>query len=88
MVDQVFFSGCLHGNERVGPSAVLEAAILMVTAAVCHTDASVVVSRQAEGVSRTAAGALTLDRVSFVHPYTCSSMISCSINGSGSFGRP
>lgn len=35
---QVFFSGCLHGNEQVGPTAIMEAARLMVLSAVCHAD--------------------------------------------------
>lgn len=37
---QVFFSGCLHGDEQVGPTAVLETAKLMVYAAVCQADAT------------------------------------------------
>lgn len=35
---QVFFSGCLHGDEQVGPTAVVEAAKLMVYGAVCDAD--------------------------------------------------
>lgn len=37
---QVFFSGALHGNERVGPTAVMEAAKLMVFGAKCYLDSS------------------------------------------------
>lgn len=37
---QVFFSGCLHGDEQVGPTAVMEAAKLMVYAAVCDADSA------------------------------------------------
>lgn len=37
---EVFFSGCLHGNERVGPTAVIEAAWLLVKAAKCVADAT------------------------------------------------
>ncbi|CAN0293967.1 unnamed protein product, partial [Ectocarpus fasciculatus] len=37
---QVFFSGCLHGDEQVGPTAVVEVAKLMVYAAVCHADST------------------------------------------------
>lgn len=37
---QVFLSGCLHGDEQVGPTAVMEAAKLMVYAAVCDADSS------------------------------------------------
>ncbi|CAM9561745.1 unnamed protein product, partial [Hapterophycus canaliculatus] len=37
---EVFFSGCLHGDEQVGPTAVVEAARLMIFAAVCHADAN------------------------------------------------
>jgi hypothetical protein len=33
---EVFWSGCLHGNERVGPTAVMEAAILLLEAAQCE----------------------------------------------------
>ena len=32
---EVFLSGCLHGNERVGPSSVTEAASLLLEAAAC-----------------------------------------------------
>ncbi|CAM9916764.1 unnamed protein product [Scytosiphon promiscuus] len=37
---EVFLSGCLHGDEQVGPTAVMEAAELMIYGAVCHADAS------------------------------------------------
>ncbi|CAN0079464.1 unnamed protein product [Ascophyllum nodosum] len=37
---EVFLSGCLHGDEQVGPNAVLEAAKIMVYAAVCQADGS------------------------------------------------
>lgn len=37
---QVFFSGCLHGDEQVGPTAVMETAKLMVYAAMCHADST------------------------------------------------
>ncbi|CAM9333225.1 unnamed protein product [Ectocarpus sp. 4 AP-2014] len=37
---EVFFSGCLHGDEQVGPTAVVEMAKLMVFAAVCHVDST------------------------------------------------
>jgi hypothetical protein len=33
---EVFLSGCLHGNERIGPTAVTETAILLVEAAACE----------------------------------------------------
>ena len=33
---EVFWSGCLHGNERVGPTAVMEAAILLLESAQCE----------------------------------------------------
>lgn len=33
---EVFWSGCLHGNERVGPTAVMEAANLLLQAASCE----------------------------------------------------
>ena len=39
-LSQVFLSGCLHGDEQVGPNAVLEAAKIMVYAAVCQADGS------------------------------------------------
>lgn len=38
MLRQVFFSGCLHGDEQVGPTAVVETAKLMVYAAMCQAD--------------------------------------------------
>lgn len=34
----MFFSGCLHGDEQVGPTAVVETAKLMVYAAMCQAD--------------------------------------------------
>ena len=33
---EVFWSGCLHGNERVGPTSVMEAASLLLEAASCE----------------------------------------------------
>lgn len=33
---EVFWSGCLHGNERVGPTAVMEATALLLEAAHCE----------------------------------------------------
>jgi hypothetical protein len=33
---EVFWSGCLHGNERVGPTSVMEAAALLLEAAHCE----------------------------------------------------
>jgi hypothetical protein len=33
---EVFWSGSLHGNERVGPTAVMEAAFLLLEAATCE----------------------------------------------------
>jgi hypothetical protein len=33
---EVFWSGCLHGNERVGPTSVMEAATLLLEAAHCE----------------------------------------------------
>ena len=33
---EVFWSGCLHGNERVGPTAVMEAMTLLLEAATCE----------------------------------------------------
>jgi hypothetical protein len=33
---EVFWSGCLHGNERVGPTAVIEAAALLLESATCE----------------------------------------------------
>lgn len=33
---EVLWSGCLHGNERVGPTAVMEAAALLLEAAQCE----------------------------------------------------
>mmetsp|Transcript_7545 Transcript_7545/g.22036 ORF Transcript_7545/g.22036 Transcript_7545/m.22036 type:complete len:786 (-) Transcript_7545:2991-5348(-) len=33
---EVFLSGCLHGNERVGPSSVMEASALLLEAAHCE----------------------------------------------------
>ncbi len=33
---EVFWSGCLHGNERVGPTAVMEATALLLEAAQCE----------------------------------------------------
>lgn len=44
---QVFFSGCLHGDEQVGPTAVVEAAKLMVYAAVCLEDSTAKVRTKA-----------------------------------------
>lgn len=35
---QVFFSGCLHGDEQVGPTTVVETAKLMVYGAMCQAD--------------------------------------------------
>lgn len=34
---EVFWSGCLHGNERVGPSSVMEAASLLLESALCES---------------------------------------------------
>mmetsp|Transcript_15576 Transcript_15576/g.38852 ORF Transcript_15576/g.38852 Transcript_15576/m.38852 type:complete len:831 (+) Transcript_15576:198-2690(+) len=34
---EVFWSGCLHGNERVGPTSVMEAATLLLEAAMCES---------------------------------------------------
>jgi hypothetical protein len=36
MLPEVFWSGSLHGNERVGPTAVMEAAFLLLEAATCE----------------------------------------------------
>jgi len=33
---EVYWSGCLHGNERVGPTSVMEAASLLLEAASCE----------------------------------------------------
>jgi hypothetical protein len=33
---EVFWSGCLHGNERVGPTSVMQAASLLLEAASCE----------------------------------------------------
>ena len=33
---EVFWSGCLHGNERVGPTSVMEASTLLLEAAYCE----------------------------------------------------
>ena len=33
---EVFWSGCLHGNERVGPTSVMEASVLLLEAARCE----------------------------------------------------
>jgi hypothetical protein len=37
MLPEVFWSGSLHGNERVGPTAVMEAAFLLLEAATCES---------------------------------------------------
>lgn len=34
---EVFWSGCLHGNERVGPTSVMEASALLLEAAYCES---------------------------------------------------
>lgn len=34
---EVFWSGCLHGNERVGPTSVMEAATLLLESAFCES---------------------------------------------------
>lgn len=34
---EVFWSGCLHGNERVGPTSVMEAATLLLESAHCES---------------------------------------------------
>ena len=36
LLPEVFLSGCLHGNERVGPTAVMEAVKLLLEAAYCE----------------------------------------------------
>jgi hypothetical protein len=36
VLPEVFWSGSLHGNERVGPTAVMEAAFLLLEAATCE----------------------------------------------------
>lgn len=36
LLPEVFWSGCLHGNERVGPTSVMHAAHLLLEAAACE----------------------------------------------------
>ncbi|CAM9746702.1 unnamed protein product [Chrysoparadoxa australica] len=35
---EVFLSGCLHGNERIGPTTVVEVAELLLQASVCYSN--------------------------------------------------
>mmetsp|Transcript_13879 Transcript_13879/g.20483 ORF Transcript_13879/g.20483 Transcript_13879/m.20483 type:complete len:731 (-) Transcript_13879:23-2215(-) len=38
---EVFLSGCVHGNERVGPTAVMEAMTLLLEAAQCESQSDI-----------------------------------------------
>ena len=45
-IPEVLLSGCLHGNKRVGPTAVMEAAKLLVLATSCYNSEEDVTCRQ------------------------------------------
>jgi hypothetical protein len=49
---EVFWSGCLHGNERVGPTAVVEATALLLEAAQCEALPSSISSDHDEQAAR------------------------------------
>ena len=45
-IPEVLLSGCLHGNKHVGPTAVMEAAKLLVLATSCYNSEEDVTCRQ------------------------------------------
>mmetsp|Transcript_17744 Transcript_17744/g.43779 ORF Transcript_17744/g.43779 Transcript_17744/m.43779 type:complete len:627 (+) Transcript_17744:105-1985(+) len=53
---EVFLSGSVHGNERVGPTAVMETALLLLEAATCESSLHVSSTRSSSSYSYSSTG--------------------------------